>query len=181
MRATIIEATIAALSLVTNPRLFYTERGYQGVFFCELQRILQEKGIVDGFCILEMEYQKGSRHITRQRPDIILHVPVEVSGGDVTENNFAVWALKRGANAKRATEDFRKLDEMFRLLNYPLGFFVNIASMSHHIERYKCNFQERLVGMAVNLIEGVIVIKWAYWFDGEIREASKRVRLDNEK
>ncbi len=59
-------------------------------------------------------------------PDIILHIPTEVSGVGVYENNFAVWALKREATKKGAIEDFKKLDKMFRDLSYPVGFFINI-------------------------------------------------------
>jgi nucleoside-diphosphate-sugar epimerase len=45
---------------------------------------------------LEQEYQKGtSSHGTTQRPDIIIHVPVEHSGARITENNYVVYALKK--------------------------------------------------------------------------------------
>jgi len=177
VRETIIEATIEALCSVTNPRLFHTERGYQGAFFCALQRVLEEKGIVDGACILEMEYQKSGRHGTRQRPDIILHVPVEISDSAVTENNFAVWALKREAGTERAMEDFQKLDAMLDHLKYPLGFFINIASTSHHLEEYKGDFLDRLVAIAVNLRETTLVIKSARWLDGNLVEETIEVAL----
>lgn len=43
--------------------------------------------------ILEMEYQKSSRHGLGQRPDIVFHIPAEHSRESVQANNFAVWAL----------------------------------------------------------------------------------------
>ncbi len=178
LRETLINATIEALSLVTNPRFFNTERGYQGVFFCELQRILKAEGIVDGNCILEMEYQKSSRHGIGQRPDIILHIPVEISREDVTQNNFAVWALKLRGKDNDAKEDFEKLDEMFDSLHYPLGFFINIASESHYLSEYEGNFREKIVAIAVNLImEETIVIKRAFWHNGSINEITFRKPL----
>ncbi len=161
-----------AISLVVNPRFFHTERGYQGAFFCALQRILEEKGIVDGRRILEMEYQKSSRHGIRQRPDIILHVPTELSGGDTTENNFAVWALKRMADTDRALEDFMKLKELFDNLGYPLGFFINIASAAHHLEEYSGDSADRIVAIAVDLGEHYPLIRCAYWRGSDLVECA---------
>lgn len=119
----IVEATIRALSVVNHVRFFKSERGYQGRFFCELEAFLYEYGVLSDSTILEMEYQKTTQHGTSQRPDIILHIPVEASGAAVGENNFAVWALKHRASAFKAQEDFGKLDEMFEYLCYPLGIF----------------------------------------------------------
>jgi hypothetical protein len=46
-----------------------------------------------------MEYQKSARQGLAQRPDIVFHIPAEVSGAAVTENNYEVWALKPAAGA----------------------------------------------------------------------------------
>ena len=126
MEKQIIDATIVALKSINHIRLFKSERGFQGRLFCKLLSIFDSYDIISDDLILEMEYQKSSRHSMKQRPDIILHIPTEVSGVGVYENNFAVWALKREATKKGAIEDFKKLDKMFRDLSYPVGFFINI-------------------------------------------------------
>ncbi len=149
MQHLIIESTISALTAITAPRFFKSERGYQGVFYCKLYEEFENRGLVNEDQIIEMEYQKSARHGLSQRPDIIFHIPVEHSSADIVENNFAVWALKPRANAAAAQEDFEKLDEMFEVLNYPLGFFVNINTEQHHLDLYKGNFKDRLVGFSV--------------------------------
>lgn len=60
-KETLINATIQSLRLIRNPRFFSTERGFQGEFFCALQNILIEQGIIDESNILEMEYQKSEQ------------------------------------------------------------------------------------------------------------------------
>src|SRR5690349_21340233 len=98
-RDTVIDATISAIKNVRNPRFLATERGFHGAFYCALFSFLKKKGIITDRVILEMEYQKSTRHATKQRPDIILHIPREISGSKSTRtNNFAVWALKRRAS-----------------------------------------------------------------------------------
>jgi hypothetical protein len=111
--------------------------------------VLEKKGLLRNGCILEMEYQKSHRHGTGQRPDIVLHVPAEESGAGVTENNYAVWALKRRATKSEAIEDFGKLDVMFGALCYPLGIFVNIDTRHHRAACYSGRFPERLRTVAV--------------------------------
>jgi hypothetical protein len=168
----LIDATLNSLRSVKNPRLFQTERGFQGEFFCSLQNILKEQGIVDGNCILEMEYQKSARHGTQQRPDIILHVPVEISKAGVTENNYAVWALKHNASATSAIADFRKIDEMFSSLTYQVGFFINIDSASHYFTNYNGDFKDRLITFStqLQLNEDKVTIKMACLRDNSIFE-----------
>ncbi len=85
-------ATDIALYVVNAPRFLRTKRGFQGQLYCALQKALEERDLLQGERILEMEYQKSVRHGLAQRPDIILHVPAEESGGRVDEGNFAVWA-----------------------------------------------------------------------------------------
>lgn len=120
---------------------------------------------------VEMEYQKSSRHGLSQRPDIIYHIPVEHSGGDIVENNFAVWALKARANAAAAQEDFEKLDEMFEHLNYPLGFFVNIDTEQHHLASYNGTFKDRLIGISVWLEDESPHIKMGWFENSEYKES----------
>lgn len=181
MRTQLIEATISALKSIYNERLYKTERGFQGRFYCALQAELDIRNILTEVLILEMEYQKSTRHGTSQRPDIILHIPIEVSGAAVNENNYAVWALKLRANYTRAKDDFYKLNEMFRGLNYQNGFFINIDSENHHlvIPTHECenpytdlylSFRERLVAFAVQPGHRDASVKVAHWQNDEIIE-----------
>jgi hypothetical protein len=166
----LVDATIQALSAVKNGRFFLNERGYQGEFHSCLRNLLIEQGFIDESQILETENQKSERHNTHQRPDIILHIPREVSGADVTENNYAVWALKLRASKEKAKEDFDKLDEMFSKLHYPIGFFINIDSESHHFNNYDGGNADRLVTFSVRLIDANVSIKMAYWENDDIKE-----------
>jgi hypothetical protein len=137
MRCQIVDATREALFSVRHPRFFRNERGYQGRFYCSLLAELESRDLLNDQRIIEMEYQKGSRHGTAQRPDIIFHIPAEVSGAEVRENNYAVWALKPAASVDVARTDFDKLDVMLQDLNYPLGIFINIRSEAHHLQSYR--------------------------------------------
>jgi len=134
---------------VAEPRFLRTERGFHGRFYSALHQVLEKKGLLENGRILEMEYQKSDRHGTGQRPDIVLHVPVEESGARVDENNYAVWALKRHATKREAIDDFDKLDVMFAALCYPLGIFVNIDARDHRAACYSGRFPERLRTVAV--------------------------------
>src|SRR5437870_801261 len=136
MEDKIIKATIEALKCVKQERFFRTERGYQGRFYCGLQTALDRYGILNNETILEMEYQKSSRHGVTQRPDIIIHKPAELYCSSVQKDNLAVFALKHQASVNEAKEDFVKLDEMIEKLHYKKGIFINIDSSLHHLDNY---------------------------------------------
>jgi hypothetical protein len=168
----IINSTIEALKSIRQARFFQTERSYQGKLYCELYKELDARGIIIGDVLLEMEYQKSSRHeLNRnQRPDIILHIPAELHSAPVHEGNFAVYALKHQASANKAKEDFDKLDDLFENLRYPLGFFINIDSTQHRLNEYTGHYRDRLHAFAVTLVKGeVLTIIHASWIGGEIR------------
>ena len=156
MNNKILAATDQALRQVGESRFWRTERGFHGRFYCALQKVLDEEGLLPSGHILEMEYQKSARHGISQRPDIVLHMPVEKSGASETEHNFAVWALKRQATPEEAKEDFDKLDEMFQRLCYLLGVFVNIDPKGHAVFPYCGKFSDRLY-MAAAWLEGMAV------------------------
>jgi hypothetical protein len=122
---------------------------------------------------LEMEYQKSGRHDMTQRPDIILHVPVEESGEAVCENNFAVLALKRGTSSDKAQDDFRKLDKMCKVLDYPLAVFINIDSGEHHMRYYTGPFSDRIHAFAIRSEEGTLRIIHAWHEKGSLRECEE--------
>lgn len=160
MRNVLVRATEAAIYEVTHPRFFATERGFHGRFYCSLQAQLDQEGILIDGRILEMEYQKSGRHGLTQRPDIVLHAPAEESGASVRDNNFAVWALKFRANEGDACDDFRKLNEMFEYLHYPLGFFLNIESDETMLQHYIGDFRDRLVAVAVRRGREGVTVNW---------------------
>lgn len=166
----ILDATKFAINLIHNKRFFNTERGYQGALFCHLHQYLLEKGLISEDVILEMEYQKSTRHNVTQRPDIILHIPVEISGADIHENNFAVWALKRESSSNKAREDFSKLDIMFGELNYPIGIFINISAQETMLEEYKGNFKDRIYAFSIHRGDNGLLIKMANFEDGKVIE-----------
>ena len=170
MRELIIESTLSALSAIAGPRFFKSERGYQGIFYCKLYDEFESRGLINEDQIIEMEYQKSARHGISQRPDIIFHIPVEHSGAAITENNYAVWAFKANSSQGVAQEDFEKLDQMFEVLNYPLGFFVNIRTEQHHLNIYEGAFRDRLFGFSVWLQDDSPRIKKAWFENNELRE-----------
>jgi len=168
MREKIIQATIKSLKKNHQERFYQTERGYQGRFYCALQQALDDEGIIIDGLILEMEYQKRENiHHTSQRPDITLHIPVEYSGAERTANNYAIWALKRrgyrSGYHRNVTDDFNKLNIMFKKLNYPLGFLIIINSDRHMLDIYEGEFRDRIISFAVKLNNGAILIKQAYF------------------
>src|SRR3546814_9083523 len=85
MRRTLINATETAIRAVDAARFFKTERGFHGRFYCALQEQLGQAGLMVNGAILEMEYQKSTRHDLSQRPDIVLNIPAEHSGEAVQE------------------------------------------------------------------------------------------------
>jgi hypothetical protein len=172
MKEKIINATIEALKSIQQTRFFETERGYQGVFYCELRTRLASNFSLNNDVILEMEYQKSHRHgiEKNQRPDIILHIPAELHGRSIRDDNFAVWALKHRASSAEALDDFEKLKEMFDQLHYPLGFFINVDSTKHQLEHYTGDFPDRIHTFAVKLIGGEVSIIHASLVENEICE-----------
>jgi hypothetical protein len=172
MKEKIVAATINSIKKIKSPRYFKSERGYQGVLFCHLFNYLEQLEMLDEDKILEQEYQKSQIHGLGQRPDIIFHIPREHSGAEINENNYAVWALKARASREAALEDFDKLEEMFYHLHYPLGLFVNIDSDQNHLERYAGSHHEKIIGLAVRLIENEILIKQSWFIDGNIQNST---------
>lgn len=162
MRDLLIDATEFALRSVNSERFFQTERGFQGCFYAALQERLNKMDLLVDGAILEMEYQKSARHDMGQRPDIIFHIPVEHSHANVSENNYAVWALKRKATALEAIEDFNKLDQMFNHLHYSIGFFINIDATDPMRHYYTGEYKKQLYSVAVNLGPFMVETKWAH-------------------
>jgi len=157
----LVAATEAAICAVDATRFFATERGFHGRFYCALQSELERAGLLTGGLLLEMEYQKSARHHTWQRPDIVLHVPVEESGASPTANNVAAWALKRRATTAKAKDDFRLLDDLIDTLFYPLGFFINVDSDDPMLQHYEGSNRRNLRAVAAWQRGGKVLTRWS--------------------
>ena len=168
----VIEIVIEALKKVNNPRFFKTERGYQGRFACAMYEVMGNKEIFPDDVILEEEYQKRLKeHRTRRRPDIIVHIPTEISGlANTSKNNFVVFAFKKNATPEKAGNDFKKLDFMFKKLDYPLGIFINIGTLHTHIDKYRGNYKERLHFFSVVMKNVELKIVHAFFKNGQIEK-----------
>lgn len=134
-----IEIVITALKEIKSPRFFKTERSFQGEFISALKKILVEENIFAYDTIIEEEYQKSLKlYGIRQRPDLIIHVPVESShSSNRRENNYIVFAFKLSGNKTKAMKDFEKLDEIIDKLSYSFGIFININSLNSFLGEYK--------------------------------------------
>ena len=109
--------------------------------------------------MLEMEYQKSrSEHDGRKRPDILLHIPVEISGARPNQNNFVVWALKREGKVRGIKKEIINFHYMFNTLNYQFGIFLNINSDNSFKEKFEKQFQGKVISFAVKLENGIPII-----------------------
>jgi hypothetical protein len=145
-----------ALAAITAPRLFQTERGYQGALLGQLQARLR----LPDHTIVEQEYQKqAGQHGLTIRPDIVVHEPFDPERhGARTEGNVAVVELKLRATAAEALADFQSLRSMLEVLRYPLGVFVNVASAVTHADLVPQDVRGRIVCFAVALVDGAAQI-----------------------
>jgi hypothetical protein len=167
----IIETIVEALKHMDSPRFFKTERGFQGRFACALYGRFDAKKIFQDDTIIEEEYQKRiDPHETKLRPDLIVHVPVESShSSSRTENNFVVFEFKRQANEYWAKEDFKKLNELFEKLKYPLGIFININGRSEiFLDKYSGLFKNRIHEFCITQTNDKINILHAYFQNDKV-------------
>lgn len=145
-----------ALQSITAPRLFETERGYQGALLGQLDRRLQLPARV----IVEQEYQKqAGRHGVTIRPDIIIHEPFDPERfADRTQGNVAVIELKLRSTAAEAVDDFKSLGLMLNVLRYSLGVFINIGAERTWAELLPPALRGRVVCFAVHLQDAAVTI-----------------------
>ena len=109
-----IEIVITALKEIVSPRFFMTERGFQGNFAIALNKILGEHNIFPEGTIIEEEYQKTLKlHGITQRPDLIIHVPIESSHStNRKETNYIACEFKLSGNKIKVMKDFENLNEL---------------------------------------------------------------------
>lgn len=168
----ILGKTIQSLKEIRVARYFRSERGFAGEFYSKLSHSLAGTDLFPNQTILESEVQKTTKkhYGLRQRPDLVIHIPVEDGNtGDVTENNFVVYAFKLRGSLDKALSDFEKIEEMFSLLNYDLGIFVNInAYPNSYLEAYAGEFKNRIHELSISLVDGEVKIKHAYFVNNEL-------------
>lgn len=125
-----------ALKSVQATRFFCSERGFQGQFHVELDRLLKDKRLISNQAIVEEEYQKTiPHHGIPHRPDLIVHIPFEASlTKSRREGNFVAFEFKLRASQLDAIARFIKLNDYLTELDYPLGFFVNINNTRPFVE-----------------------------------------------
>jgi hypothetical protein len=154
-RETLLGHMTAALGEIGNPRFYQTERGFQGELLVELKKAIPTEFLPDE-AIIEQEYQKHfESHGLKIRPDIIVHEPFdEDRHRSRRDGNHAVIEIKREASPKDAVDDFGSLIRMMELLNYPLAFFINIASENTRADLVPVEWRERIVCFAVSLRNG---------------------------
>ena len=120
-----------ALEKIKDPTLFADERGYQGELKSRLDRILSLDIPEDDFAAPQVreEYQKRAKaHGLRLRPDIIIHVPYERGlSPSRKHDNYMVILLKRAAARSKSLQNFRSLERICSILNYPVGVSINVA------------------------------------------------------
>lgn len=153
-RASLLACIRESLLAVTHPRLYATERGFQGELLVQLSNRLK----LDPPALWEQEHQKTlADHGLQIRPDLVLHEPFDPRRhSSRAQGNLAVLELKRNASAKRAMKDFGSLRGMLDVLHYPLGVFVNINSGLTFVDVVPEDLKGRIVCFGVALREGKV-------------------------
>lgn len=97
-------------------------------------------------------------------------MPVESSHSrDRTEKNFIVFAFKRQANENKAKEDFKKLNEIFKNLDYQLGIFININGYPDiFLSKYSGNFKNRIHEFCITQTNDKLDIFHAYFQNNKV-------------
>lgn len=158
MEQKIIDAIRRALLAIREPRYFETERGYQAELYSELRLAIKSFDFGGAKPIVEQEYQKLiGLHGMQLRPDILIHEPFSPQRhADRKQGNYAVIELKLNATIHEAKGDFERLAVMMERLSYPLGVFVNLASIDTRIECACAPRVGRIVAFAASLKDGVV-------------------------
>jgi len=144
-----------AVWAIKEPRLFNTERGYQGALIHELKSTIAHAEF-PGDPMVEQEYQKTlPHHGINIRPDLIIHIPFERG---VTqrrdEGNFAAVEIKLRSTEAQADQDFASLGLMKERLGYPITIFLNIDSSKTYAERCPANIAKQTACFSVRLKNG---------------------------
>lgn len=149
-----------ALESIREPRLFETERGYQGELLVQLARRLKDAAF-PGDPIVEQEYQKTMPlHGITLRPDVVIHIPFGRGNAERRdEGNFVAIELKLSSTDKDARNDFESLAQMHEVLRYPLTIFINIDSDETHFAACPPRIAPHTVCFAVCLEDSIPVVR----------------------
>jgi len=154
-----IEALLAAirasLEAIATQRCYDNEHAYQGQLLVELSNRLAGWIAEDGL-LLEPEHQKTlANHGLTIRPDLIIHQPFDPHiHANRRQGNIAAFELKRLASPKAAREDFASLAAMIRVLEYPLGVFINIGSARSHVDLVPPEVHGKIIIYSTRLLQG---------------------------
>lgn len=163
----IIQEVINSIKSINTERYFRTERGYQTEFYSILSNNIAGKNIFPQHTILEAEVQKKNlaHYGVTQRPDLLIHIPIETGiTENANENNFVNFAFKLNGNVAASTEDFNKLDEMFQLLNYELGIYINIGHYPEiYLDSYNGEYKDRIHEFSIGLKEKKVLVSHAFY------------------
>jgi hypothetical protein len=148
-----------ALESIREPRLFETERGFQGELLIQMGKRLKHAEL-PGDPIVEQEYQKTlPHHGLNIRPDVIVHIPFERGRVERREQgNLVAMELKLRASENAARGDFENLVRMREVLGYPLTIFINIDSVETHAALCPEAIRGQTVCFAVRLENGKPVV-----------------------
>lgn len=168
----IFDHIIQAAKSIRNERFYRTERGFAAEFRHQMQIVEENDPIYPIEAIFEMEVQKSTRkhYGVRQRPDLLIHIPLEAGlSENARDNNFVVFGFKRLGNRKSVLSDFDKLDEMFAQLNYEMGVFINVSAYPEtYLESYTGVYPERIHEFSIGKQGDEILMRHARIIDGEI-------------
>lgn len=169
----IFELIISALRNIVVSRYYTTERGFVGEFYTTLKNELKGKQLFPEKTILELEVQKRSldHYGVTQRPDLLIHIPIETGlTKNPNENNFVNFAFKLNGKSRRVQEDYTKLDQMFQRLNYQTGVFINIGAFPNiFLQSYNGKFKNRIHEFSIRLNEGSVEINHAFFIDEDLK------------
>ena len=120
----ILNEVINTLKNIITPRYYKSERGYQTEFYKVLSNLLEGKQLFPEHTMLEAEVQKStySHYGITQRPDLLIHIPIETGiTENANENNFVNFAFKLLGN-QRASIEIMKWEYLLILENIPKYF-----------------------------------------------------------
>lgn len=168
----IINEVINTLRSIKIPRYYKSERGFQTEFYRILSNQLEDKPIFPEHTILEAEVQKRNleHYGVTQRPDLLIHIPIETGiTENSNENNFVNFAFKLSGNERASVEDYEKLEQMFSILNYEMGIFINIGRYPEiFLNNYEGNFKDRIHELSIGQDDGIIKIMHAFFKNEEL-------------
>ena len=140
----------AALVRVKAPRLYKSERGYQGESLSHLRENLPSSKRLCDYPLVEQEYQKRLKdHGLSIRPEIIIHCPFDPDEHESRRiGNLAVFEIKLRVSRATAHSVYERLTRVCDVLDYQLRIFINIGSGETHYEDSPAAQDDRILSFA---------------------------------